>query len=525
MKTLIVILMCIISLQLSAQKTSTDSLIQRIDSLESALKEKNYSRIPIGDFDKNLDVHVQSEVYNAFYKYLAVLGLILFGGGFGIYRSLQSELKKQVDDAVSDNNEANKNNLKDLAEIQNRENNRQDILIKAITDSISIISSKQESFLSDVSANVEKKISEATQMIWNDIADNKLRTAREANYIGGSLARELNEFLDNDSVKLTMAKKQFLVDALMRCFYVTPEGEIKSQGYGKKYDEMIELLKKYESKVDLLPETYVNAAIALTNNYEYYKNEEDKRLSIDCCDKALLKLKDYGIPFVLKLEIYIIDYKRAYDQSEKDVSLDQLRRVFHAINSNQSGALLFEAIDRLKIDKEVPYLKPYIVLLEETCPNEMVTLKEKAARYFVTPQVMKLEAYRNLFFDLINEESITNTQMNGTWKARTSVIGGVESKPEDVNMEIMINGYEYSQKDGNDISVGYVHYLLFTNQPGINFYVFNEKKEYVQTIFCISKIQNDGSWKLCSNYNSDERPADFISTPVNKYYLDEFVKL
>jgi hypothetical protein len=115
---------------------------------------------------------------------------------------------------VSDNNEANKNNLKDLAEIQNRENNRQDVLIKAITDSIGIISSKQESFLSDVSANVEKKISEATQMIWNDIADNKLRTAREANYIGGSLARELNEFLDNDSVKLTMAKKQFLVDAL-----------------------------------------------------------------------------------------------------------------------------------------------------------------------------------------------------------------------------------------------------------------------------------------------------------------------
>ena len=40
MKTLIVILMCIISLQLSAQKTSTDSLIQRIDSLESALKGK-----------------------------------------------------------------------------------------------------------------------------------------------------------------------------------------------------------------------------------------------------------------------------------------------------------------------------------------------------------------------------------------------------------------------------------------------------------------------------------------------------
>jgi hypothetical protein len=525
MKALLIALMCTISLQVIAQKSLTDSLNERIDSLESALQEKNYSRIPIGDLDKNLNVHVQSEVYNAFYKYLAVLGLILFGGGFGIYRSLQSELKKQVDESVKDNNEANKNSLKDLAETQNRENNRQDILIKAITDSVSTISSKQESFLSDVTADVEKKISEATQMIWNDIADNKLRTAREANYVGGLLAKELNEFLDNDSVVLTMEKKQLLVDALMRCFYVTPEAEIKSQGYGKKYDEMIELLKKYESKIDLLPETYVNAAIALTNNYEYYKNDEDKRLSIDCCDKALLKLKDYGIPFVLKLEIYSIDYKKAYDQSEKNVSLDQLRRVFHAISSNQSGALLFEAIDRLRIDKAVPYLKPYLELLEDVCCDEMLALKEKAARYFITPQVMKLDAYRNLFFDLISEGSSANTQMNGTWKARTSVNAGVESKPGDVAMEIIINDYEYSQKDGTDISTGYIHYLPFTAQTAINLYVFNEAKEYVQTIFCISKIQEDGSWKLCSNYNSDERPSDFISTPENKYYLDELVKV
>ena len=83
---------CIISiffcLQLTAQKSESDSLKQRIDLLESLVKEKNYSRIPIGDFDKSLEVRVQSEVYNAFYKYLAILGLFLFGGGFGLYRSL-----------------------------------------------------------------------------------------------------------------------------------------------------------------------------------------------------------------------------------------------------------------------------------------------------------------------------------------------------------------------------------------------------------------------------------------------------
>lgn len=524
MKTLLVAAMFLFSLEASAQKNITDSLNRRIDSLESALKERNYSRIPIGDLDKNLDVRVQSEVYNAFYKYLAVLGIILFGGGFGVYRSLQSELKKQVEDAVKDNNEANKNNLKELAEAQNRENSRQDILIKSMNDHLGILSAKQESFLSDVSDNVEKKISEATQMIWNDIADNKLRTAKEAKYRGAALAKELNDFLDNDSVKLEMGKKQFLVDSLMRCFYNTSNEELANYSYSQKYDEMIKLLKKYESKVDLLPETYVNAAIALTNNYEYYKTEEDKRLSIDCCDKALLKLKDYGIAFVLKLEIFSIEYKSAYDQPQKDLSLDQLRRVFHAINNNQSGALLFEAIERLKIDKAVPYLKSYLLLLEEICKDEMLTLKEKAARYFVSPDITKPEESKTLFFDLMSEGCMAFKQMNGKWKARKSINAGVESRMEDLDMVITIDGYKYSLKQGDAIDTGYIHFLPFTNQLAINLYIFNEEDEYKQTVFCIGKSEEDGSWKLCSNYNSNERPADFTSTAVNKFYLDEFVK-
>ena len=522
MKTLLITVILLAGLQLNAQRNLTDSLIQRIDSLESALGEKNYSRIPIGDFDRNLDVRVQAEVYNAFYKYLAVLGVLLFGGGFGLYRSLQSELKKQVEEAVKDNNETNKNNLKELADTQNRENARQDILIKAITDNIGIIASKQESFLSDVSGNVEKKIAAATQMIWNDIADNKLRTSKEANYKGGALAKELNDFLDNDSVKLTMEKKQYLVDALMRCFYNTPDAELKNYSYGSKYDEMIKLLKKHESTIDLLPPTYINAAIALTNNYEYYKNEEDKRLSIDCCDKALLKLKDYGIAFVLKLEIFTIDYKNAYDQTEKDTSMDQLRRIFHVINNNQSGALLFEAIERLKIDKKVPYLKPYLQLLETICPDEMLTLKEKSARYFIKPDVMKINEYRDSFIDLMTESSAANKHMNGKWKARKSVQAGVETLTNDVTMEI--NGYRYTLQEGTTVNFGYIHFLPFTDKPAINFYVFDEQDVYVQTVFCISKFEADGSWKICANYEGDERPLDFVSTAVNKYYLDEFVK-
>ena len=525
MKSLLFLSLLFLSSSLTAQSNQTDSLIQRINNLELALKEKNYSRVPVGDLDKSLEIHVQSEVYNAFYKYLAVLGILLFGGGFGLYRSLQSELKKQVEDAVKDNNETNKNQLKDLAETQNRENSRQDILLKTITDNIGIITSKQVSFLSEVSANVEKKISEATRLIWNDIADNKLRTAKEAGYTGGSLAKELNEFIDNDSVKLGMDKKQRLIDALMRCFYITATTELKNYGYGDKYNEMIKLLKKHEGNIELLPETYVNAAIALNNNYEYYHNEEDKRLSLDCCDKALLKLKDYGIPFILKLELYCMDYKNAYSQQEKDASLDELRRIFHAINTNQSGNLLLEANERIQVDKVVPYLKPYLELLQNICTDEMLNLKEKAAKYIISsPNVMKLETYKNLFFTLMNEESIDTIAMDGIWKARKSISNGEEIPSADLSLEITVEGYKYWLKEGNKTDHGYIHFLPYNNQHAINLYRVNEKSEYAQTVYCISSIEADGSWKLCSNYNSDERPVEFSSTAVNKFYLDEFVK-
>ncbi|MEP6595997.1 MAG: hypothetical protein ABJA71_08615 [Ginsengibacter sp.] len=76
-----------------------------------------------------------------------------------------------------------------------------------------------------------------------------------------------------------------------------------------------------------------------------------------------------------------MDYKDAYSQHEKDASLDELRRVFHAINTNQSGNLLLEAIERIQVDKVVPYLKPYLELLRNDCPDEMLNLKENAAKY------------------------------------------------------------------------------------------------------------------------------------------------
>lgn len=515
------ILLC---LQLHAQINEKDSLNQRIDSLESLIREKNYSRIPIGDLDKSLEVRVQSEVYNAFYKYLAVLGLFLFGGGFGLYRSLQGELKNQVEATVKENHENYLKQLKEMTEVQNRENGRQDILIKSLTDNIESLTKKQETFFSEVSLNIEKKISEATRIIWNDIAENKLRTAKESKYMGATLAREINNFIDNESVKIGDDKKQRLVDTLMRTLYNTPESELKQQGYGNKYQEMIKLLKKHENNIDLLPETYVNAAIALNNNYEYYRNAEDKKLCLDCCDKALLKLKDYGIPFILKLEVLTMDYKNAYDQKEKDESLDQLRRLFHVINSNQSGALFFEAVERLQVDKRVPYLKPYLELLEQICNDELKLVKEKAMKFFVSRDVLNVDVYKDLFFNILKEEMKLNVNYEGKWMATKSVVAGIEDDLKTIPIEFTIDRSVFSIKEGSSVTSGYVHFLNYNQKGLFNLYFFDADNKYIQTAYCKSEIKADNSLIICANYSSENRPDEYNSTAENKFYLQEFVK-
>src|SRR5690349_3169224 len=189
----------LLSLNLCAQP-DVDSLKRRIDTLESALKEKNYMRVPVGDLDKTLDIHVQSQML----KYLGILIALLITGTFSIFKILQKNvaeevkgkyatleneitefnknLKNQINefyedlkDKLTEIKDTSKEQLAEFKDTHKRENDRQDLTIKTIGDSVANIHTRQESFLADVSKDVEKKISEATSIIWNDIADNKIR--------------------------------------------------------------------------------------------------------------------------------------------------------------------------------------------------------------------------------------------------------------------------------------------------------------------------------------------------------------
>jgi hypothetical protein len=94
--------------------------------------------------------------------------------------------------------------------------------------------------------------------------------------------------------------------------------------------------------------------------------------------KSIVRLQDYGTAYAVKLEVYAMDYKKAFNESEKAEAKMNLKRVFAAINNNQSKHICKEVNERFNLDYKIPYLNPYIVVLDTDFTDEMLAIKQRA---------------------------------------------------------------------------------------------------------------------------------------------------
>jgi len=118
MKSFLLAATLLVSINLYSQ-ADVDSLNRRIDTLEQALKEKNYMRVPVGDLDKTLDIHVQSQML----KYLGILAVLLITGTFSIFKILQKNVAEEVkgkyatlENQMNEFNTNSKNQMNELYE-------------------------------------------------------------------------------------------------------------------------------------------------------------------------------------------------------------------------------------------------------------------------------------------------------------------------------------------------------------------------------------------------------------------------
>ena len=413
----------------------------RIDSLERKIDEKYYTRIPNKDLDEKLGDMVNNEVGNYIGGKIAlvstIIGIISFLLGFLAKYFFSETTRKQIEENVNkfsdkinkDNEEAQKkletllneqkefinttnrlnddrikemnlrfenlrsildnqlqqfavNTNKNSSDFQNNTNaglKQSDEQLNKIVDniqtSLKTIQAAQENFEKLTAEKIEAKFADTFDFLWGDIISGMIDRAAQKNYNGQSLITDFEKVLNKD-LKVSIELKVKVIDTLMRCYFSTSKLE-------KKYEKMVALIRNYEDKYDLLPETYVNAAIALTNNYELFGTVDLRESAISNCDKSIQKDRDYGVPYAIKMEILAIAMMKVREEEMKTKSRHEIEELLYLVDRIPSPLLKGEFLERLLQDKDVPYLKNYIEQLYSDYAKELTPYRENVIEQLV----------------------------------------------------------------------------------------------------------------------------------------------
>lgn len=397
MKKLLVTVITLFCISLcNAQTETVQTLQHKIDSLERRLDEKNYTRVPNQDLEEEFRTKVKEEVNGWFSSNFlvgggilaAVVALVLTIGRRMITRELDDKLKQYVNDKTNDlvqkfneHRETIKEDFKDLKEsINNKLGDTNDDIKKYKDDSLIILDrykrESAESFqhvVEEKFTSLESKISElqvemneTVNPLFNQSVEGILqRSGGAKNEKDEELIKYLEKLFKKGKLPSEKSATEAL-DAIIRYYY-----------YGLNTNKMIALIDEYGSKYNLTATSYANAGLAFLDKYEASNQQEYHDSCVKYCDEAIRKTFDYGIPYAVKLFLYIIDYMRAFDDAGRDAASDNIKKVFHQVKFTRSNYIAKEVIDRMNVSKN-SFLKDYIEQLELLFADELKDLQLRA---------------------------------------------------------------------------------------------------------------------------------------------------
>lgn len=569
--------------QTSDLQKENASLKARIDSLEKRLDDKYYTRVPNKDFDKQLGDMVDRQVGDYFSGKLAIISSVVFFISFLIgylFKFYTSEsTRKQIKDSVEgatkqmkdDNEEAQKNlNLQfdtqksfvsdnnklyneRLGDISTRIDNLRNGLnlqiqnfsattekrigdfesniktqLTQLTDQYSVnindiktrvekFENSQQEFIRNSTQELDNKIAETLGFLWADVIGSMIDRAAERNYNGEDLVKSFEKLL-RTNISLAEESRIKVIDTLMRCYYSTANLD-------KKYDKMVKLVQEYENKYELFPETYVNAAIALTNNYQSYGTDDLRENAIVNCDKSIRADRGYGIPYAIKLEIFLIDLVKARDAGDRQRFTKEVDDLIYLVNSINSPLLKGEFLQRLQQDKKVAALTKYIEYLYDHFPVELSPLREKVVAELTKNFDHTNEQEKVLFTELLQEGLITNPDIDGKWKATEYLSSG---SPAEIKQTVYLNLKEKDYSfllDDKIAETGIVFYYPLV-MPNVMVLICTSEGANKNTITRgIYKLREDKSLQICLAKPETPVPTEFASDNTNGYSLISFDKV
>jgi len=360
-----------------------DSLIQAQDKdpvaesteLQVALDkfiDEQYIRIPKKDFDILIDNKVTSEINS---KITTIIGFIvaLIGvlSALSIFQTNRTRdlLKAQVDVEMS------KFLGEAKGEIRKYYEDQLDHRIDEINDRLNKSFNETRQERNESLKEIQKQINQAQQQIdrsedylmnveYEELYDKIVVKASTVENIEGRTLRLLEDAEAKGKTQLMPG----IINLLSFIYYDL-----------RKYNDVTQLISKYEDSFKLKSTSYVNAALTALNDYHLYNSLTQRNKAIEYLDKSLELTRGYGEAQALKLEIYGMDYLRNnLVEPKKEQALKAGKVVFSEILNSESYAPAYETVNRLEGDRKNIDYKKYIDVIYDIFSHEMEELFLKA---------------------------------------------------------------------------------------------------------------------------------------------------
>lgn len=351
-------------------KTDT-TVVLTTKELKELIGKEYYTRIPISDFDSNLDYKISNEIRGRFSSAIALIGSILGLGGliFGSFlakgqkdrfTNLSLQLKQEI---LTETKNEIKSSTQSEVKLAYYETIKKDL------DNLRVEITSKTQRVDDLYNSTFGQLDEFRRVsIEQQLTDikNKVNQRIELNESYNTLISLLSKA---EEIKNPRIISNVLNELSYAAFYL------------KKDSEMERIMSAYLERkdIDIRETALVNTAFITMNAYRTTGDETEKEKTIKYLNRALKGVNDYGEAFGLKLELFMIEYEKEVKENEKQLIKNEINILIQQIL--KSNIASFETIQRFERVQKSAAKSEYIELIYKMFPMEMEQMKAIAEAY------------------------------------------------------------------------------------------------------------------------------------------------
>ena len=395
-------------------QTSTKNEQAIKESIEAIIAD-NYVRIPKEDFDAIVQNQLSNLVNSKFNTLfgIAVAGLTLISfisvrlfnqSKVSNEKLIKAEVSLAAKDAIKELQDYYKENIKSkLDELESRVEKSIDLLQVELRTNVDLLQ-KDHSNTIDV---LKKDNVSSLSVINEQIARAKQQVNRAEEYMTNLEIQNLQELIVSKSGKSyrfpeDLERTKNVLKDLENSetkFQIPTAVNLLSYIYYDKrmYNEVNELISRYEKNHKLHSNTYINGALTAISDYNNYNNLTQRNKALEYLDKSLELTKGYGEALALKLEIYMMDYVRSNEDIKRQEAIKNCDKVLHDTLMSENKMPAYETVSRLVRDYKIESYKKYIQPLFIELPNKMQELFNSANSISQNPS---FKDFNLLYFDI-----------------------------------------------------------------------------------------------------------------------------